>query len=58
MAAPTYQQSCAQMLEAVGATGIVMRATGGAIPEPSIAFSFNPGVFQKLHLKVIISCNS
>jgi len=29
MATPTY----AQMLETVGATGIVMRATGGAIPE-------------------------
>lgn len=29
MATPTY----AQMLETVGATGIVMCATGGAIPE-------------------------
>lgn len=29
MATPIY----AQMLETVGATGIVMRATGGAIPE-------------------------
>ena len=29
LATPTY----AQMLETVGATGIVMRATGGAIPE-------------------------